>query len=581
MNLVDNMVKLGSLYHTPIRRNTLNSYMNDRLEFNKKIQEQRLLAEERREWHRLNPNQSQLQEKVQQLYQLDRLLHEESSTLQGLQRDKEEIERALSEVRYKLSKEYSDPLEVEQARKEQAYLENELSRVHCMLAENSKKLEETVAGNAKLEQELLVLKQKLQSARQQRYSPQFSNAGDSLPCAIGSSALLESDLHRVQQRVNDLQKQRKELSMQVKQLTDRSSNAHQQNLKSPSMNQNSSHKKKMISSWRETDLDTMNIIDHGDLERTVNNLNIPLYVSTDVKYEADYDYGIHGRYLESSSDDIVPNSNLVPQEKQEIKTVRIVKRESERRQRDREKTSGKFEPLFEDDDSGYVHKKGMTLSSDSLSHNSLELDKNVCEDKDKMSSSLATLRLDSNSFKSPEGSLYKSSDELSSPVFKSEAARQIINEMSSSSIQEPTPKQLNRRAVPKEKRRHHTAPNNNLIMKSLNQLPIEDDFDKMLMSRRARDDLDMERALRQKIDAPDVVRSTLSNKELKYNENTIDNILGTPNKITIPERYVPEQLPKLSVEEEEHRLRKVESIKKMLSDTTILSSSSLNLAGGK
>lgn len=84
----------------------------------------------------------------------------------------------------------------------------------------------------------------------------------------------------------------------------------------------------------------------------------------------------------------------------------------------------------------------------------------------------------------------------------------------------------------------------------------------------------MERALRQRTDTPDVVRSTMSSRELKYNENTIDNILGTPNKITIPERYIPEQLPQLSAEEQRQRLRKVESIKKMLSDTTILSSSS-------
>lgn len=59
---------------------------------------------------------------------------------------------------------------------------------------------------------------------------------------------------------------------------------------------------------------------------------------------------------------------------------------------------------------------------------------------------------------------------------------------------------------------------------------------------RARDDLDMERALRPRINAPDVVRSTLSQKELKFNENMIDQLLGAPNKIFIPERYVPEQV---------------------------------------
>lgn len=55
----------------------------------------------------------------------------------------------------------------------------------------------------------------------------------------------------------------------------------------------------------------------------------------------------------------------------------------------------------------------------------------------------------------------------------------------------------------------------------------------------------MERALRPRLNAtPDVVRSTLSHKDLKYNEETIDNVLGTPSKILIPERYVPEQVMK-------------------------------------
>lgn len=74
VNLVDNMVKLGSLYN----RNTANGTSSvsssrhdlmhenardhrDRLEFNQRMQEQRLLAEERRDWDRLSPDQGQLQ----------------------------------------------------------------------------------------------------------------------------------------------------------------------------------------------------------------------------------------------------------------------------------------------------------------------------------------------------------------------------------------------------------------------------------------------------------------------------------------------------------------------------------------
>lgn len=49
----------------------------------------------------------------------------------------------------------------------------------------------------------------------------------------------------------------------------------------------------------------------------------------------------------------------------------------------------------------------------------------------------------------------------------------------------------------------------------------------------------MEVALRPRINAPDVVRSALGQGE-KISENTIDNLLLAPNKIVIPERYIPE-----------------------------------------
>jgi hypothetical protein len=61
VNLVDNMVKLGSLYrggnqHYPNETTTL-----DRLEFNQRIQERRYLQEEQRQWDRMSPNQHELQ----------------------------------------------------------------------------------------------------------------------------------------------------------------------------------------------------------------------------------------------------------------------------------------------------------------------------------------------------------------------------------------------------------------------------------------------------------------------------------------------------------------------------------------
>lgn len=77
------------------------------------------------------------------------------------------------------------------------------------------------------------------------------------------------------------------------------------------------------------------------------------------------------------------------------------------------------------------------------------------------------------------------------------------------------------------------------------------------------------------MNAPDVVRSTMNHKDLKYNESTIDSILGTPNKIVIPERYIPEQ-EMLTAEEQMQRSRKAESIRKMLSETTAISTPDLS-----
>lgn len=68
VNLVDNMVKLGSLYRgsgMSLQRGLGGPIdvhgFRERLEFNQKVQEQRLLAEERRDWDRVSPDRGQLQ----------------------------------------------------------------------------------------------------------------------------------------------------------------------------------------------------------------------------------------------------------------------------------------------------------------------------------------------------------------------------------------------------------------------------------------------------------------------------------------------------------------------------------------
>lgn len=78
-----------------------------------------------------------------------------------------------------------------------------------------------MAENARLEQDLVVLRQKLQASR--RYAGNVQTRD-----STGTTAALEKELRRVQQLVGDLQRQRQELSIQVRQLTEKSHSLVQQ-----------------------------------------------------------------------------------------------------------------------------------------------------------------------------------------------------------------------------------------------------------------------------------------------------------------------------------------------------------------
>lgn len=58
------MVKLGSLYRGGSHRYPSETTTLDRLEFNQRIQERRLMQEEQRQWERMSPNQTELQVKL-------------------------------------------------------------------------------------------------------------------------------------------------------------------------------------------------------------------------------------------------------------------------------------------------------------------------------------------------------------------------------------------------------------------------------------------------------------------------------------------------------------------------------------
>lgn len=417
-------------------------------------------------------------------------------------------------------------------------------------------------------------------------------------------------------------------------------------------------------SWMETDLDSNRSVEHARVDSTR-----PLYVETMNQYRTDAE----SSGMDSGDDLLDPAfAGLSQQEKQEIKTVRIVKRESGRRQREsRERshstslsldhvneeeafvddfrdlqsygsyhgdTYEQYNPLMAKDAEMNLRNPFHSEMSTSLgggpnksttdfsNYYPVSMSERTSylgsysnygtQSNNNSSAGMATTQSTGNRLTVGGGlksktesiqSLTKSITDLS-PVFQSEAARQIIYEMSGNTSEDNSDGKMpiaskHRRTIPKEKRRHNTAPNNVLPKSAQQQLQqqqqnqSENDMNKPVIiyskgrvlapeinlaihfqnvNWRARDDLDMEVALRPRMNAPDVVRSAMVGGQQqqqqnapareKISENTIDKLLLAPSKIVIPERYVPEQLPELSAEEKKKRQEKVEAIKKMLSE---------------
>lgn len=419
------------------------------------------------------------------------------------------------------------------------------------------------------------------------------------------------ELRRVQHLVGDMQRQRQELSQAVRQLTENSNTLYQQIRPAKEHSSSSSHIKKrsQSTSWTETDLDSMYSIDHG-MSASMDNINLnggsemgsnsttPLYIdtgsanssvsilncSTSSKLS---DYGNQKQNyrqhesdgIESSgidSDDLLEGSafaNLNNSEKQEIKTVRIVKRESERRHRDRERgsisansiSSQNLDHVMEEEaqlmeaysrssslprhsfiESHELHKQpkadqlsqslnyqttSMYASNPSIPvkytdyYNNLQNQYPVSMTTPRTPTITSSMenylqKTPANSYipqhQQPPSSEVKSKNPFHeylnptatanaqqtnaglrqktesiqsltktigslSPIFQSEAARQIIIEMSSHPSEENNEKiplaNKQRRAVPKEKRRHYTAPNT-LNAKSMQNIQSENDMNK-------------------------------------------------------------------------------------------------------
>lgn len=141
VNLVDNMVKLGSLYRVGSMQWDMtvpNAGTLNRLRTNQKDVERRAQVDDERQWNKYNPSQIELQHRIEKLYELDQRLQDESNNLQILQQDKYDIESTLEELNHRFATNQIAPENYIASQKIHRSLQLELCKVHSELAEHSR-----------------------------------------------------------------------------------------------------------------------------------------------------------------------------------------------------------------------------------------------------------------------------------------------------------------------------------------------------------------------------------------------------------------------------------------------------------
>lgn len=224
---------------------------------------------------------------------------------------------------------------------------------------------------------------------------------------------------------------------------------------------------------------------------------------------------------------------LLPRDRaQEIRTVRIVKRESERRHKGKDRRKGGASDdgalvwVVEQPETFFPHEQQTTESMSNL--------ETSCP---------------GGSYVSP----YETKKEHGSTSQEDRSTSSSSSDSLTGCRRAPGKNDSRR-----NKRRHYTISGSH---------PFLDQHSppKMPACLRSRDDMDMERCLRT-VNTPDIVRSTIKKSDV-YDEQTIDMQIGLPEKILIPERYIEEESENVSAVEQLRRSLKAANIRKMLTET--------------
>ncbi|XP_074660851.1 uncharacterized protein LOC141913271 isoform X2 [Tubulanus polymorphus] len=329
VNLLDNLVKMGSLYNgqTDMLLSQYKTHMlspdqikpeKEMLTFTRQLQEDKLVKGQQDDIDQLRQEDADLEEKLRKLHLLDRELQELSVAVTSLREDKLMMEGAISDTKREQHQRKDDPRDMELLDKQLQMQENQLSKIMFELAEKSKQLEEVRAENDKVEMDVTLLRSKVYDLSKSNSLPSMTSE------SYRAKMKLKDELSQVQGIMDGLKSDAQQLSAAMNTL--RKSN--------PDLTAVDSVPKKMKSkTYLETDMDTMRTVDIGvktqdsglrraNSAREVGEID-DSFVSSDMS----------PMDISQADDNTKRYFGLIPPKESKKNTVRDVKRESGRRVR--------------------------------------------------------------------------------------------------------------------------------------------------------------------------------------------------------------------------------------------------------
>ncbi|XP_071830481.1 uncharacterized protein [Apostichopus japonicus] len=219
INLVDNLVRMGSLYGGQNELIAQEFYKNQiqkdlppvtpkmMVEYTRKQEEEKLVNGIEEDYRKLQTAEDrELDEKLRKLRELDQKLQQISSNVYVLKEEKDEIENSMEKVRREYESEWENKEAQMELEEQQIRLDRQLIRVRSHLAQGTKDLEDITTENAKLEHEIALL-------RMQREKKEPTENG----YYPGDRELMEirDEVSNVQSKMTTLDRKRDELMQQM------------------------------------------------------------------------------------------------------------------------------------------------------------------------------------------------------------------------------------------------------------------------------------------------------------------------------------------------------------------------------